>query len=216
MRRYGELSGARGILFDIDGTLYDHAAYLASHTQSLTERLAMELGRSYDEVRHEVRDVQDRLAAERGRRPSLANTFLEFGVSMEQNVAWRSRLLKPERYLGRDPRLAEVLSALKARFALAALTNNPADIARRTLDILGVGAFFPTLVALDDTLVSKPELEPFRAGLSSLELVAGEVIMIGDRYDVDIAPALELGMSGVLVDGVEDVYALPGILGETG
>lgn len=216
MRRYGELAGARGLLFDIDGTLYDHAAYLASHKQSLTERLAMELGRNYDDVRHEVRDVQDRLAAERGRRPSLANTFLEFGVSMEQNVAWRSRLLKPERYLGRDPRLAEVLSTLKARFALAALTNNPEDIARRTLDILGVGSIFPTIVALDHTLVSKPELEPFRAGLSALGLAAGEVMMIGDRYDVDIAPALELGMSGVLVDGVEDVYALPEILAETG
>lgn len=216
MKRYGELSGARGLLFDIDGTLYDHATYLASHKQSLTERLAMELGRSYDEVRHEVRDVQDRLAAERGRRPSLANTFLEFGVSMEQNVAWRSRLLNPERYLGHDPRLAEALSALKQRFALAALTNNPTDIARRTLEILGIGSIFPTIVALDDTLVSKPDPEPFRAGLAALELPAGEVIMIGDRYDVDIAPALELGMSGVLVDGVEDVYALPETLAETG
>lgn len=216
MTRYGELSGARGLLFDIDGTLYDNAAYLASHKQVLVERLAMELGRSYNEVRHEVREVQDRLAAERGRRPSLANTFLEFGATMEQNVAWRSLLLKPERYLGHDPRLAEALSALKARFALAALTNNPADIARRTLEILGIGSVFPTIVALDDTLVSKPDLEPFRAGLGALELPAGEVTMIGDRYDVDIAPALELGMSAVLVDGVEDVYALPDIFAETG
>lgn len=216
MKRYGGLPGASGLLFDIDGTLYDEPAYLASHKQSLTERLAMELGRSYDEVRHEVREVQDRLAAESGRRPSLANTFLEFGVSMEQNVAWRSRLLKPERYLGHDPQLAETLSALQRQFALAALTNNPADIARRTLEILGVGAFFPAIVALDDTLVSKPDLEPFRAGLAALELPAREVIMIGDRYDVDIAPALELGLSGVLVDGVEDVYALREVLAETG
>ena len=216
MKRYGELSGARALLFDIDGTLYDNAAYLASHTQSLLERLAMELGRSYDDVRHEVREVQDRLAAERGRRPSLANTFLEFGVSMQQNVAWRSKLLNPERYLGHDPRLAAALSALQSRFALAALTNNPADIGRRTLEMLGVGSFFPVIVALDDTLVSKPDLEPFHAGLAALELPAGEVVMIGDRYDVDIAPALELGMSAVLVDGVEDVYALPDVLAETG
>ncbi|MFP4565743.1 MAG: HAD family hydrolase [Spirochaetaceae bacterium] len=216
MTSYGDPSGARGLLFDIDGTLYDHPAYLASHTQVLVERLAMELGRSYDEVRHEVREVQDRLVAETGRRPSLANTFVEFGVSMEQNVAWRSRLLKPERYLGHDPRLVEALSALRKRFALAALTNNPADIGRRTLRILGVEAFFPAIVGLDDTLVSKPDPEPFRAGLALLEPSAGEVIMIGDRYDVDIAPALELGMCGVLVDGVEDVYALPETLAETG
>ena len=216
MTRYGDLSAARGLLFDIDGTLYDNAAYLASHRQSLLERLAMELRRSYDDVRHEVREVQDRLGAELGRRPSLAITFLEFGVTMEQNVAWRSKLLKPERYLSRDPRVAEVLSELAGRFRLAALTNNPGDVARRTLSCLGIPEVFADIVALDDTMASKPDPEPFRAGLAALGLPAGQVVMIGDRYDVDIAPAVELGMRAVLVDGVEDVYALPEILTPTG
>jgi phosphoglycolate phosphatase/putative hydrolase of the HAD superfamily len=35
---------------------------------------------------------------------------------------------------------------------------------------------------------------------------------VGDRYDVDIAPALELGMGGILVEGVEEVYSLKGFL----
>jgi phosphoglycolate phosphatase/putative hydrolase of the HAD superfamily len=39
-----------------------------------------------------------------------------------------------------------------------------------------------------------------------------QCIAIGDRYDIDIALPLELGMGGILVDGVEEVYKLPEIL----
>lgn len=216
MKRYGSTADPQGLLFDIDGTLYDHPAYMASHAQVLTEQLAMELGRSYDEVRQEVRAVRDRIAVQAGRTPSLANTFLEFGIDMERNVAWRSRLLKPERYLERDPRLADTLERLAGRYRLAALTNNPADIAHRTLECLGVGGLLPRIVALDDTYVSKPDPAPFLAGLRVLELAPAEVVMIGDRYDVDIAPALEIGMSGILAEGVADVYALPETLFRAG
>jgi ribonucleotide monophosphatase NagD (HAD superfamily) len=45
---------------------------------------------------------------------------------------------------------------------------------------------------------------------------ANQVAVVGDRYDADIAPALELGMAGVLVDGVKDVYLLPEFLSRTG
>ena len=44
---------------------------------------------------------------------------------------------------------------------------------------------------------------------ASLGLAAPEIISVGDRYEVDIEPALVLGMGGILVDGVEDVYRLP-------
>jgi phosphoglycolate phosphatase/putative hydrolase of the HAD superfamily len=44
--------------------------------------------------------------------------------------------------------------------------------------------------------------------VETLGVPAGECIALGDRYDFDIAPPLELGMGGILVDGVEDVYHL--------
>jgi phosphoglycolate phosphatase/putative hydrolase of the HAD superfamily len=34
---------------------------------------------------------------------------------------------------------------------------------------------------------------------------------VGDRYDIDIAIPLELGMGGILVDGVEDTCHLPSL-----
>ncbi|MDR2784575.1 MAG: HAD hydrolase-like protein, partial [Treponema sp.] len=60
--------------------------------------------------------------------------------------------------------------------------------------------------------VSKPHKAPFIKAKESLGIPAGECIALGDRYDFDIAPPLELGMGGILVDGVEDVYCLAEIL----
>jgi FMN phosphatase YigB (HAD superfamily) len=99
---------------------------------------------------------------------------------------------------------------------LVALTNNPSDIALRTLRCLGVAEHFTDIVGIDDTFASKPDLAPFRMALQLARHPANQVAVVGDRYDADIAPALELGMAGVLVDGVKDVYLLPEFLSRTG
>ena len=39
-----------------------------------------------------------------------------------------------------------------------------------------------------------------------------ECLSVGDRYDIDLALPLELGMGAILVSGVEEVYTLEEIL----
>ena len=39
-----------------------------------------------------------------------------------------------------------------------------------------------------------------------------DCISIGDRFDIDLSLALSLGMGGILVSGVEEVWELPRIL----
>lgn len=68
---------------------------------------------------------------------------------------------------------------------------------------------FREVVGLDDTMVSKPAREPFELAARRLGVPAGDCVSVGDRYDVDLAVPLELGMGAVLVDGAEDVYRLP-------
>jgi FMN phosphatase YigB (HAD superfamily) len=216
MKTYGSISALRGLLFDIDGTLYDSRAYLDSQRQVLVEQLAMELGRSYDDIRTEVRETQNRMEDASGERPTLANTFREFGIGIRKSAEWRSKLMNPERYLDRDPKLNDTLAKLSERMVLVALTNNPSDIALRTLRCLGVAEHFTDIVGIDDTFASKPDLAPFRMALQLARHPANQVAVVGDRYDADIAPALELGMAGVLVDGVKDVYLLPEFLSRTG
>ena len=87
--------------------------------------------------------------------------------------------------------------------------------ARKTLDAIGISDFFPEIVGLDTCLKSKPAVEPFQTAVDRLSKSVGEEIKaenclaVGDRYDMDIALPLEMGMGGIWVSGVEEVYQIP-------
>ncbi len=92
------------------------------------------------------------------------------------------------------------------------VTNNPVLPARKTLDALGISEFIPEIIGLDTCGVSKPNKKPFLLAAEKTGVPVCDCLAVGDRYDIDIALPLEMGMGGILVNGVEDVYTLPDIL----
>jgi phosphoglycolate phosphatase/putative hydrolase of the HAD superfamily len=72
--------------------------------------------------------------------------------------------------------------------------------------------YFAAVVGLDTCMTAKPDKLPFLKMTELLGCPAETCVSIGDRYDIDLAAPMELGMGGILVDGVEDVYLLPGLL----
>ena len=44
--------------------------------------------------------------------------------------------------------------------------------------------------------------------VEKLGVEAAACLAVGDRYDLDIALPMEMGMGGILVSGVSDVYQL--------
>ncbi|MDR1574790.1 MAG: HAD family hydrolase [Treponema sp.] len=210
MKAYRLPTRRAAVLFDMDGTLYTHPEYQQSQIDLPVERLARLRGKSFEAMNREItRHREEWAAAHGGRKTSLGNVFTAFGVSIAESVRWREELYEPERYLAEDPLLCAVLAQLAARFALAVVTNNPVSIARRTLAVLGAAAYFRAIVGLDTCGVSKPHKAPFLKAAERCGAAAASCVSVGDRYDIDIALPLELGMGGVLVDGVEDVYKLP-------
>jgi phosphoglycolate phosphatase/putative hydrolase of the HAD superfamily len=206
------------VLFDMDGTLYTHDEYMRLQTVLPVQRLARLKGKTLDEMNAEIERYREAYAAGHGgRKISLGNIFAAFGVPIVESVRWREELYEPERYLLEDKKLRVTLEKLAAprpgeRRRLAVVTNNPVSIARRTLAALGVADCFTALVGLDTCGVSKPHEAPFLKAAELCGAAAADCLSAGDRYDMDIALPLELGMGGVLVDGVEDVYALPEML----
>jgi len=200
----------RAIIFDMDCTLYTNDDYARSHLDLPIMRLADLKGKSPAEMGDEIEAYRKKWASENGGRSiSLANTFVAFGVDIQESVRWRNELINPEQYLGEDERLRSALESLAERFVLALVTNNPVSIAERTLGVLGVGDLFHAIIGLDTCGVSKPHKEPFMKAATLCGSVPETCLSVGDRYDIDIALPLELGMGGILVDGVEDVYRLP-------
>lgn len=201
------------ILFDMDSTLYTHPEYAQAQLDLPVKRLADMRGKSFDEMNNEFISYRKKWAEEHdGRQISLATAFDAFGISIRETIRWRKELYRPEQYLKPDKQLRKSLEQLESQFMLAVITNNPVSIAERTLTMLGVEDLFHEIVGLDTCGVSKPHEEPLMRASILCGATPETCVSIGDRYDIDIALPLELGMGGILVDGVEDVYKLPEIM----
>jgi phosphoglycolate phosphatase/putative hydrolase of the HAD superfamily len=201
----------KALLFDMDSTLYTHEEYARSQIDLPVRRLAGLRGKTFEELRDAIAGYRERWAAEHGgQQISLGNIFSAFGVSITESVRWREELYTPESFLKPDPRLREALERLRP--GLAVVTNNPVSIARRTLACLGIADLFQVIVGLDTCKVSKPHEAPFLKAAELIGAAPVSCVSVGDRYDIDIALPLKLGMGGVLVDGVDDVYELPAVL----
>jgi HAD superfamily hydrolase (TIGR01509 family) len=202
------------LVFDLDNTLYTNPAYAAFQEKVLVERLGRELGIGAEAAAARIAALRAERAAAGLGKTSLGKLFAALGIEIPTSVRWREECIEPAAWLKKDPRLDKALAALSKDYALALMTNNPRLIGEKSLDALGVRPRFSVLVGLDDTLTGKPAPEPFAEVARRLALEPRRCVSIGDRFDVDLAPAMELGMGAILVDGVEDVYRLPEVLAE--
>jgi FMN phosphatase YigB (HAD superfamily) len=210
MKAYNLPAKCAAILFDIDSTLYTNPEYARSQIDLPIEKLARMRGISFKQMNDEMNQYRDNwVKAHNGQGISHGNIFKAFGVSISESVKWREELCRPEQYLSKDTRLRSALEQLNSACTLGVVTNNPVSIAERTLHVLGVEDMFHAIIGLDTCGVSKPHEEPFMRAAILCGATPEACVSVGDRYDIDIALPLELGMGGILVDGVEDVYKLP-------
>ena len=199
----------KAFLFDIDGTLYTSPQYVKEQVDVQLRHLARVRGISADEARDMVASYRQNWSAQHGgAKISLGNALVAFGVSIQESVAWRNELLRPEDYLAPDERLIASLEKLSASFKLVCVTNNPVQAARRTLRAVGIEQFFCALIGLDTCFKSKPSDQMLTLACQKANCLPDECVAVGDRYDIDLALPLKMGMGAVLVSGAEDVTAL--------
>ena len=202
------------LIFDIDSTLYTNSAYAYEQVDCQVREFAKLKNLTSDEARKLVFDFRKKFAEENGgKKISLGNLLTNFGIPIEQSVQWRNDLMRPEDFLVRDEKLIYELQILSKKYKLICVTNNPVKPARKTLEVIGISDFFEHIVGLDTCYKSKPAREPFEKALELTKTTAENAVAIGDRYDLDIELPLRMGMGGIEVSGVEDVYDLNKILG---
>ena len=213
MKVYHIPAEMQAILFDIDSTLYTNAAYAYEQVDVQLRHFAEIRGLAYKEAKAKIDAYRQNWAKEHGgAKTSFGNTLAAFGIPIEESIRWREKLINPADYLEYDAKLVETMEVLAKNYKIAAVTNNPLAPAKKTLETLGVISFFDEIVALDTCCVSKPHRLPYETAAKNLSVSIEKCLSVGDRYDIDLAVPLEMGMGGILVSGVEDVYTLPEIL----
>ncbi len=213
MKVYHVPEDLRTLIFDIDGTLYSSRQYVFEQVDVQIRHFAHVRGIPEEQARKMIADYRrEWSAAHGGKKISLGNAFTAFGVSIETSVRWRNELLDPSLFLHRDLEMVRTIRELGERFMMICVTNNPVLAARKTLEAVGIADLLPDIIGLDTFYLSKPDAKLLHAAAERTGVLPGQCLSVGDRYDIDLAVALDMGMGGILVDGAEDVYELGKVL----
>lgn len=229
--------GIRGVVLDLDDTLTDLATFELEIWDEVAKLLArrfphadhVELRRRYlDAMDGNYQRVLDGELDMRGYRRARLEQALAPWAELDDDVFEEYFRIK-QRLLDEvppKPGAHDALRALRgAGLRLGILTNGPSDMQRGKLERLG---YFPLVdeVAISAEIgAAKPEPAAYEAVVAMLEMAPGELVMVGDNWDWDVAGALDAGLAAAYYVGtgeppgrerahrLESVSGLPAALG---
>jgi putative hydrolase of the HAD superfamily len=205
-------SSIRGIVFDLDGTLYMSEPFAATIQEAAVGYIATLKGISGNEARFLMVAARTRLSEEHGITPTLSAVCIELGGNIRDLHAAFEAQLRPESYLVRDERVIALLERLSQRFELCVYTNNNRALTTRIIAYLGLDGFFRHIFAIDDRWLAKPDEEMLELLLDRLGLAPAEALFVGDRYDVDLRLPEQRGCPVYLSQSIEQLLRLEELL----
>ncbi len=202
----------RGIIFDLDGTLYVSDRYAAEIQETAIGYIASLMQISSAEAALIMAAARLRLTAENGTIPTVSAVCAELGGNVPDLHHAFIQKLRPEASLDRDERVIRLLERLAEKFTLAIYTNNNRALATRIMNCLGIDGLIANLFTIDDTWRGKPDEEMVFRVLAALKLSPEEALFVGDRYDVDLRQPEQLGCPVYLSQHLEQLLRLERLL----
>ena len=92
------------------------------------------------------------------------------------------------------------LAMLKERNLILGLISNAGKKMDKTYEDLGLLKYLDHWVTSFEVGYDKPKPEIFQAAIHRAQLKPGEMIYVGDQYDIDIVGAREVGMKAIMLD----------------
>jgi FMN phosphatase YigB (HAD superfamily) len=196
------VSAPRAVVFDLDDTLFDCLAQCVGPAHREAARAMVEAG-----ARASVEEVLEARLALSGLR----------GLDVDDAVAASFRSQNPVRvadagrraFYDRDPGplvpfpfARDVLARVRERARAVLLSTGHPATQRRKLAALGLADAFDE-VLLDDVFERPSKEEMLEGFLGRTGLEPGEVLVVGDRVDSEIAAARRLGLRALRVRGGE-------------
>lgn len=213
----------RAMLFDLDGTLYRQRpmrTLMALELLALVVKRPMTAPRCWRGLK-EFRRAQETLRARATTTPYASSDQIVVAsersgipvAEMEHLVdEWMSE--RPLKYLQycRAQGLVELLDFLDAQHVrMGVLSDYPAEA---KLAALGLARRFSPVLCATDPLVAalKPNPRGFLVACDHWGLKPHEVLVVGDRLDVDAAGAAAAGMPCVIVGPPASTHDRPGLM----
>ena len=130
------------------------------------------------------------------------NGMLQLSNLAKVDLAERMALYENEQTNGVLEESKSVLEYLKDRYPMVLVSNFYGNI-NTILSDAGIDHYFKRVIESAVVGVRKPNPAIFALGVCALDLPASQVVVVGDTFDKDIAPAHSLGCRTVWIKGLQ-------------
>lgn len=222
---------ADAVFWDIGGVILDVESVRGAHRE-FVQRLCAEHDTPYgpDEALEAWRETIGAYFRERegtSFRPAREAYRLAVDEILETDLAdsaWRDtfREVLDERAEPNPDAVAAIERLADAPVHQGVLSDVDHDEGERLLDLFGVRDLVDAYTSSESVGRTKPDPAMFEAALEAAGVAPEQAVMVGDRYDHDVAGAARLGLTTVAYgteDGpavdhrLDDLRSLPALLG---
>jgi 2-haloalkanoic acid dehalogenase type II len=201
----GELSGIRGICFDLDNTFWDvmpvieraeQAMYdflaqkyprvTAAMTVEMLRKARQETARAYPQMAHDFTFL---------RRQTLADHAREFGYAEAMVDEAFEAFIKVRNEVDLFDDVMPGLERLRQRFRLFTASNGNADLRR-----IGLAHYFERSLSAREVGALKPDPRLFHKVVEGTGLTPQQVVYVGDDPALDVVGARAAGMVPVWIN----------------
>lgn len=202
------------VLFDLDDTLHDDTYAFTTAAEEVAREVAAEHG-------IDALALKDAYIAEaEGFWQRLTKEQVQVKLSQLRTTMWKNALgtvglgdpelaersaanynIYRKKYFSPFPDAVDLLKTLKARgVKLGLLTNGVSETHHEKIALLQISQYFDALFLADEVGMVKPDPLLFAHACRKLESSPSMSAMVGDRYDRDIAGAIEAGLYSIWVN----------------
>ena len=206
-----QIASPKGILLDLDNTLYD---YKSCHKEGLNAASELFLRETrvdrerfselYNICRHEINRELNGLASSHNRLLYFQRVIekTKLGVKARltldlYNVYWDVFIRNIRLYDGVFDFLKK---CCEKGVKIALVTDLTADVQMKKIAILGLDNYIDAVVTSEEARLEKPLMPIFRLALKKIGVAAQEVWVIGDSMEKDIVGGNSIGATTILFD----------------
>lgn len=189
----------KAIIFDVDNTLID---WLDEYVFAL-KNLLLDINPNFsDEEIKKIDNVID--TNEKYLKELSKEEFLDY-VNKYSNsnfdMSFLNRLLKEQgNCFKEDKELVETIKYLSNKYDLYVISNWFTETQKKRLENVGIAKYFKKIIGGDENYF-KPDVRCFNIILKDYK--AEECLYVGDKLEIDIKPALSIGMNAIWKTDIE-------------
>jgi len=198
------LEKIKGIIWDLDGTIYDITAAIKKAVDDVIEKYDLTVNQNevMEEVAHLIEEIQNYPVPKilLNSYELLKVNFLK-GISFFKKVRIAIYLFNQfNNYKEAESKIFEGIDKLLAyifnkKLEMAILTNNKSQYAEEVLEKFNLTKFFNVIIGFNDVTEVKPNPEGILKILSKWNIKPSEALFIGDMTsDVDAGKAAKVKM----------------------